>query len=152
MLSVKRSMLLYLLCLTTATATAQQSSPPTTPAFANQPSSIELPVSILSNAMLFAKGQQVSISLSKSFMFQGDVISNDQVYHNLQTIIVRSPAFNNALLQISKQTNNDRTVTYAAQIFGNKSSDGFHLKHFSNGNYSLEKFETIAVLQDCHLQ
>ncbi len=151
MLSVKRVMLLYVLCLCTATVTAQQSNPAPTAVFSKQPPTISLSESTLSNAMLFAKGKQASIHLGDDFMFPGEVISNDQVYSNLQTIIIRSSAYNNAVLQISKQTNADRSVSYVAHIFGNKSKDGFQLKKSSDGNYTLQKFETALLLQDCNL-
>ncbi len=152
MLSVKRTMLLFLLCLTTAAVTAQSTNPPRTAAFSNQAQSIFLSESTLSNAMLFTKGQQATIQLGDSFTFPGEVISNDQVYYNLQTIIVRSAAFNNALLQISRQTNEDKSVDYVAQIFGNKTTDGFQLKKSSDGTYVLQKFETDVILQDCNQQ
>jgi uncharacterized protein YueI len=152
MLSVKRTMLLSLLCLTTAAVTAQQTNPALTAAFSNQAQSIVSSELNLSNAMSFAKGQQASIKLADDFIFPGEVISNDQVYSNLQTIIVRSAAFNNALLQISKQTNADKSVNYVAHIFGNKSSDGFQLKKSADGRYVFQKFETEIILQDCHLQ
>ncbi len=145
-------MLLFMLCLTTAAVTAQSTNPPRTPVFSHQGQSISLSESTLSNAMLFTKGQQATIQLGDNFIFPGEVISNDQVYYNLQTIIVRSPAFNNALLQISRQTNDDRSVNYVAHIFGNKSTDGFELKKSTDGMYVLQKFETDLILQDCKLQ
>ncbi len=152
MLSVKTTMLLLVLCLTTAAVTAQSTNPAPTEVFSNQAQSIALSESTLTNAMLFAKGQKASIHFSDDFIFPGEVMSNDQVYPNLQTIIVRSSTFNNALLQISKQTNDDQSISYVAQIFGNKSKDGFQLKRSSNGNYTLQKFETAIILQDCNLQ
>ncbi len=145
-------MLLSLLCLITATVTAQQSNPAPAAAFSDQPSSITLNELTLSKAMLFAKGDQASIRLSDNFLFTGEVVSNEQVFANLQTIIVRSAVYSNALLQISKQTNADMSVNYAAQIFGNRSTDGFQLKKSTDGNYKFEKFETASILQDCHLQ
>ena len=151
MLSVKRTMLLFVLCLTTAAVTAQSTNLPRTAAFSKQAESMLLAESTLSNAMLFTKGQQASIQLGDDFIFPGEVVSNDQVYHNLQTIILRSPAFNNALLQISKQTNEDKSVSYAAHIFGNKSTDGFELKKSADGKYVFQKFETDIILQDCNL-
>jgi len=145
-------MLLFVLCLTIAAVTAQRTNPPYIAVFSNQAESISLSESTLSNAMLFAKGQQASIQFANDFIFPGEVISNEQVYHNLQTIIVRSAAFNNALLQISRQTNEDKSVSYVAHIFGNQSKDGFQLKRSANGNYTLQKFETAVILQDCNLQ
>lgn len=145
-------MLLCLLCLTTYAATAQTSIPAPTAVFEHQPSTIALPEHKLSKAMLLARGDQAVLELADGFTFSGEVISNEQVYSNLQTLIVRTTEFNNAVMQISRQTQQDGSILFAAHIFANRSTDGFQLKRANDGIYLLQKFETALVLQDCNMQ
>ncbi len=139
-------MLLLILCSFAAVATAQQK----TPAFSNYSSSITVSESVLSNAVKIAKGQQAQVNFGE-LNFSGLVLSNTQVFENLQTIIIKSPAFNDALLQISKQILEDKTIAYVGRIFSEGSSDGYQIKRASNGAYSLEKFEAAVIKQDCAL-
>jgi uncharacterized protein YdeI (BOF family) len=152
MLLAKRTMFLLLLCLTTAVVNAQQKKEPSPAAFSNFSQTIDLSESTLSNAMQLAKGQQMVLNFGNEFNFPGEVLSNEKVFDNLQTIIIKSSAYNNALLQISKQINDDKSISYVGRIFSRSSSDGYEIKRISNGNYQLQKFEMAMILQDCHLQ
>ncbi|HSN59903.1 MAG TPA: hypothetical protein VLR49_03140 [Ferruginibacter sp.] len=152
MLSVKRTMLLFLLALTTATLDAQQNQAANAAVFNNFSQTIDLSETTLSNAMQMSKGQQATFNFGNDFDFPGVVLSNEMVFENLQTIIIRSSAYNNALLQISKQINEDKTISYVGRIFGKGSADGYEIKRTNNGGYQLEKFETANILQDCNLQ
>ncbi|HSN61146.1 MAG TPA: hypothetical protein VLR49_09430, partial [Ferruginibacter sp.] len=118
MLSVKRTMLLFLLALTTATVHAQQNQTANAAVFNNFSETISLSEATLSSAMQMSKGQPATINFGNDFNFPGVVLSNEMVFDNLQTIIFRSSSYNNALLQISKQINEDKTITYVGRIFG----------------------------------
>ena len=146
MLFLKRTMLLLILCSSAAVTTAQQKKA----SFQNFSSSIKIPESALSNAITRARGQQAQIVLGE-LNFSGEVVSNSQVFENLQTIIIKSPAYNNAVLQISKQTMQDKTVNYVGRIFSEGSADGYHIKRGSDGAYSLQKFDAAVIKQDCAL-
>lgn len=138
-----------MLCMSTAVVHAQQIN--ADPAvFSSYSSSIDLSESVLSAAINISKGEQANIQFANNFNFSGTVISNEQVYSNLQTIMIRSAAYNNALLQISKQINKDNSITYVGRIFSPGSADGFEIKRNAQGNYHLQKFETSHILQDCH--
>ena len=147
MLFLKRTMLLLILCAATTFATAQQKIP----AFRNYSSSILVSESTLSNTVKMAKGQLAQINFGNELNFSGEVVSNVQVYGNLQTIIIRSKEFNNALLQISKQTLEDNTVSYVGRIFSEGSADGYHIKRGTDGAYNLQKFDATVLKQDCAL-
>ncbi len=151
MLSVKRTMLLFLLALTTATVHAQQNKAANAAVFNNFSQTIDISETTLSNAMQMSKGQQAMLNFGNDFNFPGVVLNNEIVFDNLQTIIIRSSAYNNALLQISKQINDDKTISYVGRIFGKGSADGYEIKRTTNGSYQLQKFETANILQDCNL-
>lgn len=146
MLFLNRAMLLLMLCFTTAVVTAQQVK---TPVFAQFPSSIEISESVLANATQMSKGQQSQLNFG-DLIFSGIVISNTQVFENLQTIIIKSSEYNNALLQVSKQILEDKSVAYVGRIFSEKSADGYHIKRANGGGYSLQKFEAAVIKQDCN--
>jgi len=152
MLSVKRSMLLLMLCLTTAAVHAQQPQAVPIAAFINFSNTIPVSETTLSGAMQLSKGQDVAVGLSQEFNFPGTVISNENVYHNLQTIIIKSSIYNNSLLQISKQINEDKSISYVGRIFNPGGADGYGLSKTADGAYQLQKFETAIILQDCHQQ
>ncbi len=138
-----------MLCLTTAAVNAQQNQP--APAvFSNFSSTIQFSESLLSGAIQTAKGQQALLNFGSGFQFAGTIISNEQVFSNLKTVIVRSTAYNNALLQISQQVNEDKSISYVGRIFSPGSADGYELKKSPEGNYRLQKFETAKIFQDCN--
>lgn len=143
-------MLLLILCLNIAAALAQQNKP-VTAVFSKFSHSIDLSESLLHNTVLIIKGQPAVVKFGKDFSFSGTVISNEQVLDNLQTIIIKSAEYNDALLQISKQTNEDKSISYVGRIFSNNSTDGYEIRRSDNGQYRLQKFETARILQDCKL-
>ena len=149
---VKRCMFLLMLCLTTAAVHAQQTKARPIAAFSKLSSTISISETTLSGAMQMSKGQEVAVGLSHEFNFPGTVLSNENVYKNLQTLIIKSSLYNNSLLQISKQINDDKSITYVGRIFNPGGSDGYGLKQTADGSYHLEKFETASILQDCHQQ
>jgi hypothetical protein len=151
MLSVKRSMLLLMLCLTTAAVHAQPKAAPVA-AFTSLSSTITVSETTIAGAMQMSKGQEVTVPLSPEFNFPGTVLSNENVYENLQTIIIKSSIYNHSLLQLSKQINDDKSITYVGRIFNPGGADGYGLKRGVDGTYHLEKFETAIILQDCHQQ
>jgi hypothetical protein len=141
-------MLLLALCLIAILANAQEQQPAAKAAFNNFSAEIAIDPAALLIAMEANKGEQVNIPLSKEFSFNGNVISNENVYDNLQTIIIKSADYNNAVMQISKQTINN-TISYTGRIFGQGSTDGYHIKKDADGNYQLQKFELALIRQDC---
>jgi hypothetical protein len=149
MLFVKRTMLLFMLCSSTAAIHAQQINPAVA-VFSSYSPSIDLSESVLSNAINISKGQQADLQFGNNFNFSGTVISNEQVYSNLQTMMIRSAAYNNALLQISRLVNKDNSISYAGRIFSPGSADGYEIKRTADGNYHLQKFETARILEVCH--
>ena len=149
MLFLKRTMLLFALCVMVAAVNAQ--SKPATAVFKSFSPSIDVSESIFTNTILISKGQQANLNFGTGFNFSGTVISNEKVFDNLQTIIIRSSEYNNALLQISKQINEDKSISYTGRIFSQGSADGYEIKRTAEGNYHLQKFETAMILQDCEL-
>lgn len=140
-----------LLCLTSAVASAQTQSPANAQ-FASHSNNIPVKQNILSETFSKLKGQAIDLSFSSTFKFPGTVVSQQKVYDNLHIIIIRSSAFNQAMMQISKQINPDRTVTYTGKIFSNGGSDGYSIVPDGKGDYLLQKFEKSVVLQDCQIQ
>jgi hypothetical protein len=73
-------------------------------------------------------------------------------YQNLQSVLIRSEQFENALLQVSKITNNDKSISYVGRIINQNALDGYEIKKDLANNYRLQKFETKSILQDCSHQ
>ena len=140
-------MLLLAICLTAMLANAQE-QPAAKAAFNNLSAEIAIDPAALFTALQANKGDQVNIPFSKEFSFNGNVISNENVYDNLQTIIIKSADYNNAVMQISKQVINN-SISYTGRIFGQESTDGYHIKQDAEGNYHLQKFELALIRQDC---
>jgi hypothetical protein len=118
--------------------------------FGAYPETISLSKTLIADALSYNTGTSVSINLSSTFIFAGTVISNQQKYDNLQTIMIRSSENNLSVFQISKITNKDNSISYAGLIINQDASDGYVIKN-NNGIYSLQKFESSKILEPCKL-
>jgi hypothetical protein len=146
MKSLSKHLLVALLCLTTAASYSQTINKPKL--FASQADRLEIPESIFSNALNYAAGQDVSILLAPGFTISGTVVSNEQKYSNLKTVVIRSANFDNSLFQISKVANPDNSFYYSGRIINERSADGFEIRKEASG-YTFQKIETAKILQDC---
>lgn len=152
MLSARKTMCVLLVCLCTyATGFAQQNSSAKPKLFASLPSSIIISENLLQSFFSLSKHQETVMNFGSQFSFPCRVLSNEKKYDNLQTVIVRSPAFANAVFQVSRIVNSDNTVSYAGRILNDKAFDGYMIKKAEGGAYLLQKFETDQVLDECKL-
>lgn len=129
---------------------AQQNTPSKPKLFQNYSDVITCSETELARVFNFNEGQNVSMALANNFSFSGTVTSNLVKYSNLQSVIVKSPAFSNAIFQVSKRTNDDNSITYIGRIINQNYFDGYELKQDAAGNYQLIKIETDKVIQPCH--
>jgi len=143
---LSKHLLLALLCLTSAVCYSQTSKPKL---FANQAERLEISETVFTNALNYSAGQNVTMFLAPGFSFTGVVMSNDRKYSNLTTVVIRSADLDNSLFQISKIVNPDNTFYYSGRILNERSADGYEIKLETNG-YSIQKFETAKILQDCN--
>jgi hypothetical protein len=118
--------------------------------YAAFPESFSIDEAFMVDAFSNKSGNTVSLNLADNFHFNGTVIVNQMKYDNLQTIMIRSSENNESIFQISKITNNDKTITYTGRIINNNAADGYVIKN-NNGIYSLQKFETDKILEHCKL-
>ncbi len=138
-----------LLCTLFATTAFSQGSAVKPKQFDNYPKVINCSPAELGRAFTFSKGQSASLSFSDNFSFSGSVTDNTVKYSNLQTVVLRSPAFNNSVFAISKRIEADNSITYVGRIINKNYFDGYELKRDLSGNYQLIKIETDKVIQDC---
>lgn len=145
---LSKTLLVLLLCLTSAVTYAQTNAPGKPKLFTSYPESIPLNDASLKNALSLQTGQSTSIVFGP-LIFEGIVLSNELKYQNLQTVVIRSAKFNDAVLAISQVTNEDRSISYTGRILSQRSYDGYEIKRDATGKYLARKFETDRVLQDC---
>lgn len=148
MKSIKVSLSL-LFCLIASATFAQNNEKTPLTLFSSFPATIEISANILENTINANPGNDITLGLSKEFQFSGKVLSNEKVYSNLQTIKIRSAAFNNSIFQLSKIQNDDKSYSYVGRIIHPGATDGYRINKDEKGNYSLEKFEMNSILQDC---
>ncbi len=117
--------------------------------FGDFPNTISLSKTTLLNTFSAIPGQFASISFADGFVFSGTVISNEIKYSNLQSVIIKSPQFGNALFQLSKIINQDNSISFSGRIMNPDALDGYEIKKDGSDNYRFQKFETKKVLQDC---
>ncbi|MEI7471251.1 MAG: hypothetical protein WCJ85_03265 [Chitinophagaceae bacterium] len=137
--------------LLTALNTSSQAQPISTKPslFNNFAAVINCSSTELARAFTIAQGQNINLALSTNFSFPGTVSSNLVKYSNLQSLVIKSPFFNNAIFSLSKRTNDDNTITYVGRIIHFDYSDMYELKQDATGNYQLIKIETERVVQTC---
>ena len=153
MLSLTKTMLLSLVCLCTyAGAAAQQSTQGAKPKlFASYPSTLTISESCLQNIFHLAAGETTTIDFGNNLLFPCKILRNDVKYSNMQTMIIRSTVFDNAMFQVTKITNADQSISYKGRILNERAADGFEIKRAAGGSYQLQKFETDKVLEGCFL-
>lgn len=143
----RKTLLMLLLCLTTAVSYSQADLRPKV--FQNYPESFVVNEPFFQNVFQATTDQDVSLALNSSFNFPGKVLSNELKYSNLQSIIIKSSLFDNAILHLSKITNEDNSTTYVGRIINERAFDGYEIRKGTDGTYSFKKFETAKVMQDC---
>jgi len=120
--------------------------------FDQQPEQISLNIQTLEQVMNAREGQETTVHFSPGFIFTGIVISNEQKYHNLQTVLIKSPMFDQALFSLSRINTEDGLVQYSGRILHAQAGDGFLLKKSNQQDYRLTKINTVSVLEDCSFQ
>jgi hypothetical protein len=144
-----KSLLMLLLCLSTAVGYSQQTVANKTRLFAATPDKIDIASELFSKIMTFSEGTEVTFPLGNGVTFNGIVLSNEMKYSNLQSMTIRSAELNNSFFSLSKITNPDNSISYVGRIINNNALDGYQVKKAETGNYRLEKFESDRILQDC---
>jgi hypothetical protein len=119
--------------------------------FHQLPSTIDLSDTDLSMMLNTATGQQISIKLQNNFVVTGTVTSNEIKYANLQTVVIKLPAFGNALLSISRQSDRKK-YHYVGRMFDAAYASGYVLNKIKSSNYQLVKINAANTLTDCKLK
>jgi len=139
-----------LLCTLFATSGFSQGPGATKPKqFDNYPQIINCSAAELNRAFATTAGQSINLSFSDNFSFAGNVTDNAFKYSNLQSVVLKSAAFNNSIFSLSKRTEADNSITYVGRIINTNYFDGYELKKNASGNYQLIKIETDKVIQEC---
>lgn len=151
-MSLRKTMLLLMVSLCTyAGATAQQTTAIKPRLFASYPPALSITEACLQNIFSFSANQETVIDFGNNLLFPCKIVRNEIKYSNLQTVILRSTAFDNALFQVSRITNRDQSITYTGRIINQRAADGFEIKKNNDGSYQLQKFETDKILEGCFL-
>ena len=151
MKSLSKPMFALLLCLTTISGISQSSESIKPKIFAGFPNTINCSVSEFSNAFTATEGQHIILSFSDNFKFSGTVISNIVKYSNLQSLTIRSDQSDKTIFHLSKQINQDNSISYVGRIINPTAADGYQIKKDLSGNYKFEKTDADKVLQTCNL-
>ena len=116
--------------------------------FNNFSSNIPATTAELDKAFNAVAGSQIQLGFGDQFSFTGIVLSSVQKYKNLKSVIVKSPAFKDALLSVSKRIDSDNSITYIGRIINESSTDGYQLVKDKSGKYSFNKIKTADLIQD----
>lgn len=142
------AVLLFLL-FNSSTVFSQSNNTSRPKQFSNFPNIINCSEAEISRIFSSAIGQNINLSFSENFSFSGNVTSNVTKYSNLQSAVIKSPAFDNTIFSISKIINADNSISYTGRIINLNYADGYELKKTTAGAYRLIKIETGQVIQDC---
>lgn len=146
------AILLLLFSLTAADSFSQQATSQKPKLFAAYPDVIPCNVNEIARVFNIAQGQQANIALAGNFAFGGTVTSNEVKYSTLQSAVIKSPFFSNAILHISKRTKSDNSIIYTGRILHEAFADGYELRMDARGNYQLIKVELEKVMPTCDQQ
>ena len=151
MLSLRKTMLMLLVCLCSYTAATAQQSEVKPQLFASFPSVLNISETCLQKIFSLTTDQESVIDFGNNLLFPCKVLRNEVKYSNMQTVIIRSSAFDNAMFQVSRIVNGDQSITYTGRIINERAADGLEIKKTATGTYQLKKFETDRVLEGCFL-
>jgi hypothetical protein len=140
---------MVLLSLSAVTSYSQASRSAKAALFTSFPNSINCSESQLARMFAASKGQQISLSLGNNLSLSGAITSKLTKYSNLQTIVVKLPAFKDALFSLSKQIDQNNHINYVGRIMNPQYADGFELKRTADGNYQFVKIDLEKILVDC---
>ncbi len=143
-----KSLLAVLLSITTIAGVAQNTDR-RAKLYATLPQTITVDKNIFASVLDVTEGKEVSVPLSSEFTFTGKVIGNFTKYNNMHTVMVRSNDNQTSILQITAFPN-DNNISYTGRIINSNAADGYEIKN-NNGIYTLQKFETLKILDPCKL-
>jgi len=148
MKSCSKLLFVLLLCFTSAVSFSQVTKPRI---FSQFPETIDCSVTQFITAFSSKEGETVTFSFSDNLKITGKVLSNVQKYYNLQSMTVQVPGYLNAVFHLSKQTNQDNSISYVGRILSTGSQDGYEIRKGAAGNYTLKKIEENRIRQICSL-
>ncbi len=148
-MKTKSKIALFALFCLANTASFAQAKTEKKEIFASYANNIVLSEKTLMNTFSAKAGEAVVINFSADFVYSGTVVSNLTKYDNLQSLIIKSPAFENALLQLSKTVNADKSISFSGRIISPNAADGYEIKKDNNEQYHFQKIQTGKILQDC---
>lgn len=140
-----------LLSLTTAAGFSQNAINVKQRIFDGSPSSVNCPASEFSNAFSAVEGQHITLFFSDHLKFSGTVISNIVKYSNLQSVTIRSDDAESTIFHLSKQINEDNSISYVGRIMNSGAADGYEIRKDETGRYKFEKVNAEKILQVCNL-
>jgi len=142
--------LMVALTLCAATVSAQNTLLSKPSLFSKYPDVINCTSAQLNSFFESDQGKNVKVLINNTFTLAGSVKSKLNKYNNLQTVVIKLPAFNNILLTLSKRTDKHEIITYVGHLFDNAYADGYELKKINNDNYQFIKISMEKILPDCN--
>jgi len=149
MKTITKTVIVLLLSAMISPAFAQKKKATKKPLFAEFPGSVDISKTMLKNMMVSKAGETVSVPFNNKFVFEGKVMSNENKYDNLQSMIIRSNNMGNTLFQLSKIINKDKSITYVGRIMNPDALEVYEIKNDVAGNYRLQRIDLDNILQDC---
>jgi len=143
---ISKTLLALLLCLTTAVSYSQTTK---SAVFSRFPEKIDCLPSEVNAAFTAEKGQTISLHFSNDFIITGKVISKIRKYSNLESLTMRVPEYADAVFHLSRQTNDDQSISFVGRILSTDAFDGYEIKRDAGGNYQLHKVEEENIRQVC---
>lgn len=150
MKTIRLTLLGLLALFLTSASYAQNNSRPKL--FERFPDQINLNNMTLEQVMNAREGQEITVSFGGGLDFPGVVLSNEQKYHNLQTVLIKSPAFQGSVFSLSRISESDTPVRFSGRIINPDAADGYMVRGNNANQYTLSKISTESVLQDCSYQ
>jgi hypothetical protein len=120
---MKNNWLLLLFSILWVNAPAQKEKPNL---FAGYPKTIKLNKEELAKVFTLKKEENIKLTVTADFIFEGKISEILQRYKNMRSFRIQSPAFKNAIFEVSEINNNGRIV-YSGLLMHNDYDDGYLL-------------------------
>jgi hypothetical protein len=146
---IKLATILLLIHLANTSAFSQQVVSPQKNILSILPDKVEVTKQLFSDLIQLKPGDSTVISFTNNAALKVVIISNQVVFQNLQTVIMKSTDSNNTLFQLSKIINNDHCEFYSGRIINTDDANCFLISKDEKENYVLNKTELKNIIQDC---
>jgi hypothetical protein len=138
----------FIIVLFAFTASAQEISDKSPLGFSIE--SVSISKEALSSVFELKTGGRVDLTLGENGSFSGILMHNSSKKGNLNTVMIRSLADDNSVMQITRQEQEVNHFRYVGRVLNKNKEEGYKITCDDEGHYFLTRFDASKLIEDCN--